>query len=93
MKPHRDITKAGWAVLRRFNQAKARGALIDVTMRDGTPAKAMTLATGDGASKAACQKLQRQGYGLLVWNSLHGERFFMLSNTGSEAARCGLDAL
>lgn len=86
MKP----TPAGLKILRNFVEAEQLGRLTEFTTLGGDKFQALTLPGGDGALKAAAEKLNRDGFGRAYWVTrpyAPGVRFFLINDAGREALK------
>jgi hypothetical protein len=91
-KPMTTPTEAGMKILRRYIEAERNSAenipgprLIEAVRANGSACKAMPLAYGQGAEKAAAMKLQRQGFAFVTWRC--GERLLVITDAGRAAVR------
>ena len=59
------LTKSGKAMLQRYTEAEARGAL----WLDSKGNRWLKLDRGSGQDKATAAKLERDGYGVYIWDT------------------------
>jgi hypothetical protein len=86
------LTPAGAALLARFLDCEARGRLASLRDFRGPAEPGMPLPHGDGGALAAAQRLQRQGFAVLVGRRHH--RFLRITDAGrSEVANAIAAAL
>lgn len=86
-----SITPAGERMLRNYLDLEAGRSPVEFRRADGystrmvdvlvngTPARGMVLARGDGGAKAAARRLEKDGLAIVRWNT---ERLFIITDLG-----------